>query len=394
MISRRMTKREPVNGTAQFRGIVKALRPASFTGIVETSFGLTLGSRWDSTGRRLSVPARKDFRKPKKLFGTPRRQGRRTVAASNYSLFSSIRLNLTLWPRTRAFLTKAAAHNALTNPVSFRSTLHTAGLRSERLVTERFLRESLSLFRLPGERIREAGSAAGREQVLRLIFGVRDLPFPQNRASRSVSMSGSRMPRASLPSTAFIQISGAAKRHAKLFSEKLMASARGRDSARIEVMQNSPLIVLPRFNFVVSDPTLHILLQQDSARSTRTVEFATLRHLPTMLLRSHGNKFEPSPYSSSFSMIQLTLPTQRRDDSEALAPRVSRFGPPPPLQYAKQGALIAHELADSLRDLRQSLGDIAKAPAPVSSPQIDKLTRQVYDQLKRELQIERERRGI
>ena len=65
------------------------------------------------------------------------------------------------------------------------------------------------------------------------------------------------------------------------------------------------------------------------------------------------------------------------------------------LHYQQRESLAARNLSETLSDLRQSLSDFKKAPAPaLAPPDVNQLTRQVYDELKRELRIERERRGL
>ncbi len=79
---------------------------------------------------------------------------------------------------------------------------------------------------------------------------------------------------------------------------------------------------------------------------------------------------------------------------EATARSAASFGQMA-LQYQQREAWAARNMGEALRDLRQSFSDFKKAPVPAPAPPpIDQLTRQVYDELKRELRIERERRGL
>jgi len=397
VINRRTTKRGPLKGISQLRGVVEALRPASFAGVIETGFARTLSSRWDSMERRLSAPVRRDFRKPKTASWTARRPGRRVLTPANYSFFSSLQLTLALRPGVRALLAKAAASKVLANHVFHRFALPTGERRRERFFTERFLRESWSPFHPPGERIREVRTVAGREQVLSLVFGLGDLLLlPSASGPRPTATALRRRQRLGLQPQALVRLPGATERLTSFFSEKLIASLQLPGGARAWTMPRSRTNVLHRFEFGVSSMAMRLLWLPGGDRHTREIESAALPQSPRLLLRTPGDRPPESPPSpeTSFTRIQLTLSSPRRDNREALAPRVSRFGPSPSLQYARQGALVARELAGSLRDLRQSLSDIAKVPAQAQPPQIDRLTRQVYEQLKRELQIEKERRGL
>jgi hypothetical protein len=396
VINRRTTKRGPLKGISQLRGVVEALRPASFAGVIETGFARTLSSRWNSMQRRLSAPVRRDFRKPKTASWTAQRPGRRVLTPANFSFFSSLQLTLALRPGVRALLAKAAASKVVANHVFHRFALPTGERRRERFFTERFLRESWSPFHPPGERIREVRTVAGREQVLSLVFGLGDLLLlPSASGPRPAATALRRRQRLGLQSQALVRLPGATERLTSFFSERLIASPQLPGGARAGTMPRSRTNVLHRFELGVSSMAMRLLWLPGGDRHAREIESAALLQSPPLLLRTPGDKPEspPSP-GTSFTRIQLTLSAPRRDDREALAPRVSRFGPSPSLQYARQGALVARELAGSLRDLRQSLSDIAKVPAPAQPPQIDRLTRQVYEQLKRELQIEKERRGL
>jgi hypothetical protein len=111
-------------------------------------------------------------------------------------------------------------------------------------------------------------------------------------------------------------------------------------------------------------------------------------------LRHAGPNVGPVSPAGSFTSIQLTFAAPQAGHGEAATQQpVSRFGSSPPMHYVRQNATLVRGVTNALRELRQSLGDV-KAQAPAPPPQIDYLTRQVYDQLKRELRIEKERRGL
>lgn len=125
-------------------------------------------------------------------------------------------------------------------------------------------------------------------------------------------------------------------------------------------------------------------------------------HLPesgrvAVKLAMAGAKIAPPANEEATTTPRLTYaePLASGETGETAAQGATSFDQMA-LHYQQREALAARNISEALSDLRQSLHDFKQAPAlaPPSPPQIDQLTRQVYDELKRELRIERERRGL
>jgi hypothetical protein len=115
--------------------------------------------------------------------------------------------------------------------------------------------------------------------------------------------------------------------------------------------------------------------------------------LPAIYLTRFDSKHASFIAGNVFTALQLTLAARPPATRETPAPGAPYFGPAA-LQYLQREAQLARGFSAALRDLRQSLINDKAPAAPQPAPQTDQLTRQVYEQLKRELRIERERRGL
>jgi hypothetical protein len=95
--------------------------------------------------------------------------------------------------------------------------------------------------------------------------------------------------------------------------------------------------------------------------------------------------------------VTLNLVEHVRAGSGAADAEIPHFRSSPLLEYANTEAALARTVAGALRGMAEAFRSEAKAAVPTSTaPQVDigRLTKQVYDQLERELRIERERRGL
>lgn len=379
--------------------MVKTMRHGLFRGVVESGFSTWLGSRWRLTGGRLVAPVSMNFLRQKDPPWPALGPNQRAMTPANYTFHSTLQLSLALPAGVPAFHSKTAAPNAVGKPA-----LPALSLRLERerwftersmLVTERLLREFGAASRLPGGHIPAVRHWPNRARASSLIFGRGGLPLKGILGARPKGLWESSASSGTITSPALIPIAGAQEgRPTRFFPEKLVSPALFQHNSRFEIIPRSRMTFSLRSIFSLSNHALRTLVLRDGAKLARAGETVAHSQWPTRFLKSPGAKSGPVPGGSFMTAIQLTFVAPKPSDSEAATRQVSRFTQSPPLYYARRGATQDRGLASALRDLQQSLGEIKAMPPPAIAPQIDHLTRQVYDQLQRELRIEKERRGL
>lgn len=414
-----VTKREPITGAARFRGVLGVMRPVFFRGVVEPGFGDRLGSHWGLKGARPPRPVPTDFRRRKNLLGPLRWPRRPPTAPGRYSIYSTLRLALTLRPWAHALASLLAQTAA--RPVSYHDTLSAAEprpshtrvvteLRSRegaRRFTERFLRESWAAFSLPSLIVLNVRQRDLFGQTSNADFGPRDLPFKIIAAARHAGVArAERAPHAPTAAAVFARLPGMSRSRSRPFGESVRgfrflgerffsSSLRRGEHTRVEIGVGSRTFVMRHSVHGLSETTLRTLLLRDVIGPALAGEPVARGLNYTPSLGAARPRLASAPAASRFTAIQLTLSMQKPDDADEPMETASRFIASPPMQYARPAAQLPRELAAGLRELRQSLRESSKtSPAPPAAAQIDHLTHQVYDRLKRELRIEKERRGL
>ena len=332
---------------------------------------------------------------------------RREAPPANYAFFSALSLAVTLRPMTTIFRSEAALAPRPATPFS--------ALGSERvfLVTGRPRLEIWRSFRLLCEGLQEAGLRRGPASTAPAFAGGMNLPVVGKPLDSLIKTTTDHAPRAASHATTATQFS----RIAKFFNERPVSASPGPSQNFETGVGRNDLAVNPgsvserngwrpmtsRQNaanlgradgLIARHPgaapvlKLSILTTQASADEQVAPQF-----LPAIYLTRSDSKRAPFNAGNVFTSPQLTLAARPAAGRETPAPGASTSDPTA-LQYARREAQLARGFSDALRDLRQSLINDRRPAAPPPAPQIDQLTSQVYDQLKRELRIERERRGL
>jgi hypothetical protein len=410
----RITKSGLGREAARFRGALSVMPPSRFTGIVKTSFSSWLGERWGVGGGRLRAPVQKSFRRQKSpfepMYGRPGRQ----MVPANYAFYSTLSLAVTLRPMVSMFRPEAQP-----SPV-FEAPALRPGLARENPMTMRLRHQLWSGFHL----LREAGPKIGwqhdwekgRERSLILLFAGAGLPVRVESVPELMRVLSTSVAGGAAPSPVFMQFG----RSTRSFKEQLISMIRsenrsvGAGLSRVGPRIGSVVSLRPAL--VMSGAWRPALLQRDSAdlrwangasvqrpaagavlrlpilaNLTRTGDSAEPRSWSSLFLDALGTRAAAVSTGSAFGTLRLTLPLPANREAEA---RRAPYRSPSALQYVQQEALLARSVREAMRDLQQSLRNYQTPAAAPPPPQIDQLSRQVYDQLKRELRIERERRGL
>ncbi|HET9532616.1 MAG TPA: hypothetical protein VFQ92_19840 [Blastocatellia bacterium] len=381
MTDLRITKRGLIESEARFRGVVAALRPNHFSGAIGTGLSDWIESRWGLPRGRLMTPVRKNLLR-KRAARLPLRSSRgRAFAPSSYRLFSTLRLSITLRPRVSSSFTKDATRPVCDNPawpwVRY-------AFDRERLFTDRSLLMSRATSLLP----------SGRSlKVMTLLSGKEVSHAPGSMATQLTDQVKARnLPNAFLPPV-IIRSPGDTARLAHLFNVRSLSPVSFQSVFNSRINPRAEMIVSLRSTQHSSHRAWRTLMLKETASAPLAIELAGQSQWRSVPLTTLGSGSGQPSARAEFTTLHLTFLAPKTANTEAPAQRSSRFGPAPPLFYARRDAGPARALASALHDFKKSLSEI-KATPPAQLPQVDQLTRQVYDQLKRELRIEKERRGL
>lgn len=354
------------SGRPRFGGVLRPVAIRACTGVSGRRLFQWIAARWDIRDRRWNFPVRRIFRNQRGRATPVVRLQVQAAVRPNHTFLSALHFRAVFGPLGLRF--QAAAWRVA--PRELRSLAGSA-----------FGSSWLRVMRLTVGQVsnRMAWAFDGRRQTLVSLSPLRaavESPAAAHTGDRIVSVGLLRLPISIDLSPRIQGLSGAFK-----------ARAGHPMSEPVVLLQTAPAV---------------FLLSTQRFREPRTVS-----HGPT-------NEAVP-PMGTSFPIpgrrgaaLELEESTARPPSSRSLrhAPPLALnsssrgngpldFAKSPTMQYAKPQTNVATGLTDVFRDLRQALSEI-KAPPPVSAAHVDigLLTRQVSDQLERELRIEKERRGL
>ncbi|MGE0825100.1 MAG: hypothetical protein AB7G75_04620 [Candidatus Binatia bacterium] len=146
---------------------------------------------------------------------------------------------------------------------------------------------------------------------------------------------------------------------------------------------------------------LQLLSQEFDAPQLLLVYSSAVREPLAFLARtiqnSHQTRWKRStaPLMCTFRSLSLTFPVSARNLTDRETQDHPAVREVPQMQYVKPDNSLTSGLSQAVQSLQHTLKKAMAAPV-VSTPQVDvnRLTRQVYDQFERELRIEKERRGL
>lgn len=396
----RVTKHGLGEGVKRFPSVTGAVRPSplgvSFSGAINTGFSDWIGSRWGLAGASLMPPAQKHFRKEKDASDSAFWMGRAALTPANYRLLFTLRLTLALPPKSFTPDAKDAFVPAFSIPAL--PVISRQRLERERLMMRQAPNGAGAVFRLLSQCLREV-NRSDRVQVMSSVLGRGSLPGKAKATMRSRRAVESHRSLGVPPEQTRAAKSLPSRengRWVEFFKESQVSAFNLQDRAANRMMFRVGPFVFERPQQPASRLAPYTLVQQNAvvvANARRQV----LHKLTSMAAKGLRlilpSKPVPALAENALPAPRLTFHTSRQTDAQAVTGRASRFATAPPLDFARREANLARGLTEALRDLRQS-GNEVKAAAPTLSPPIDVLTRQVYDQFKRELRIEKERRGI
>ena len=100
-----------------------------------------------------------------------------------------------------------------------------------------------------------------------------------------------------------------------------------------------------------------------------------------------------SSAARSFTSLSLNFAAPGSADAEVLNKQIAHFVSSPALTYAKRESMLSESVVKALREF-QTVQNERSVVATPQLPSIENLTRQVREQLERDLRIEKERRGL
>lgn len=382
IINRGMTK-----DSARFRGVVNAMQPDTFSGAIDAQFSARISNRWGPVDGQRITPARKVFRKENNSLKLPRSPRQRMLTLANYSFLTTLQLALAFELKTSAGMINVPPahllnHVDLLNLLDARTvTAIHQRLEPDRPATRLFARESLDTFRLLRELIVANKGQSVLSPPINILIGRSD--------SRKTS---GPAPGGALRAGARFGFSRSEARRAPFSKRDILHWAIWPNKTGAANLQYSASIVTLRSILGLINTPAHTLLLRDYATRTRTDKLVAYKEMKLMLFNSSTTELELRPARNSFPELRMTLITQAQADRQSSAQSNSQFTNAP-LQYANRDGQLAKGLAKALGEMRQSTSEV-KPTAPAHVPRMEEIARQVYDQFKREIRIEKERRGL
>jgi hypothetical protein len=404
-----ITKKGLNHSTANFRSALNVMRPNHFIGAIGAGFCVRIGARWGFVGEDRFIPASLNWLRRRLSFELMPWSNQRETPPTNYAFFSALSLVVMLRPVISPLGAEAGLAASPTMP--FRPS----GSERVTLLMASTGREIWHSFRLLCERMREAGRRRGRASFAPPLAGGVKLPLVGKPLAGCIKAAANHVTGAASPATTAMRFGPLMQ----FFNEPLVSVSLGLNQNLGTSVDRNGLAMNPGAGLEQKYSWRPSVLRQNAANlswadglivhhpgASSVLELSILttqapagetiaqQSLPAISLTRFDPKQAFFTAGNMFTALQLTLaarPPVGRDTPVPGAPSFSSTT----LRYAQREAQMVRSFRDALRDLAcQSLVNDKPPTAPPPAPQIDQLTRQVYDQLKRELRIERERRGL
>ncbi len=368
--------------TRQCRVLKAAPSALTFRGAIGPDFHEWISSHWGFAGASLFSPARKIFLKPPGLpeffFG----QSQRPADVFNYTLLAQVQMQLALGVSNRMFFEGPTYVRGKTSAVKvFEKT--TIG-RAKSISREFSFSLIHSWLQAPSrDRERKGRPSFSFVTGPRWASGIRPPQTTHQSGVREiVGSSLNRFLHATqrwlefLKVTAFRGAGGLAPRP----STKNGSGPVAVTMAVSNLIENEQILA---WSPLVLRKTLNAAFKAGDQLSQHWT-------LPALLITPRAGIQAPA-LGRSERLTPLTLVVQHRSSKE-LEKTQTRFAQSSTMHFARHESQLVQKLVSTLKEARQTQTEIKTVAQP--QIEIEQLTRQVYQQLEREIRIEKERRGF
>jgi hypothetical protein len=360
----------------------------SFSGALGSAFYESISSRWGLAGTTLFNPARKIFLKPGHTPDFSPGPIRNTIGVSNFTILSRVQLNFALAVTNRIF---SAGANYFGNQTSMMASgdPQVASLPAEATVRE-FRSSSNQTISQSSVRIRERSS----RQSSSLSFALLPRWIINSGSQRSIH---ARQPglRAVFASS-LSSLLHTTDRWLRFIKAASFRSASGLSGSQPDAVPGPLSITLMERAANVA--------QNDWSRAWPAL---VLRNIVTAALKASDGaagvwslpglvvprgKIQVALAGGPHGFAPLTFATRPGVSKDVETNIQTRFVESSTMHFARHESQLVEKLVNSLNEMRRTQTEVKTMVQP--QVEIEHLTRQVYQQLEREIKIEKERRGL
>lgn len=341
---------------------------------------------WGRAGSSFLRPVQKLFRKLPSLPEFFPAAGREAAEVFNYTLLTQVQMNLALGVSNRMFFDNSRYSSVRASAAKVREP---PGIRltTESTAREFWLALSQLLFQTqPRDQTRDEGS------FLNYLTGTR---LPPGNGPRANAYQAQFRRRADIGSS-FAKFVYTSRRWLQSLSLATLRDASGlggSDASFENRLALPPSLIasnfvekegIPAWPALTLRKILHAAFKAGDQLSQHWSLPSLLISRPALRVSSSGGALAGVP--------PLTLVVAQRSSREVNTNTETRFAESSTLYFAKHASQLVEKLSSVLKEARQTQTEIRTVAPP--QIEIDRLTRQVHQQLERELRIEKERRGL
>jgi hypothetical protein len=370
-------------------GVLKDCVPAgSFSGALGSAFYESISRRWGLAGTTLFNPARKIFRKPGRPTDFSPGPTRNAIGVFNFTILSRVQLNFALAVTKRMF---SAGANYFGNQkaVTASGDRQVARLPAEASTYE-FWSSSNQTISQTSTRIRER---SGRQSSW-LSFNVLPRWIINTGPQRKIN-ERQRGLRAVFTSS-LSSLLHTTERWLRFIKVASFRGASGLSGSQPHAAPSPVAITLMEraANVAQNDrsrawPAL-VLRNIVTAALNASDGAAGLTSLPGLVVPRA--KIQIALASGPHGFAPLTFITRPGISKEVETNVQTRFVESSTMHFARHESQLVEKLVNSLNEIRRTQTEVKTVVQP--QVEIEHLTRQVYQQLEREIKIEKERRGL
>jgi hypothetical protein len=368
-------------------GLKDCVSAGSFSGALDSAFYELISSRWGLAGTALFKPARKIFRKPGRTADVSAGPTRNAVEVFNFTILSRVRLNFALAVTNRMF---SAGANYFSNQKAVMASgdRPVASLPAEASVREFWSSNQTSS--RTSTRIREQGS----RQSSSLSFALFPRWIINSGPQRKVHERHAGL-RAVFTSS-LSSLLHTTERWLRFIKVASFRGASGLSGSQPNITPGSMEITLIERAADIAPNDQHLawpaLVLRNIVNAALKVSdgVAGVWSLPGLVVAR--GKIQVALAGGPYGFAPLTLATRPGVSKEVETNIQTRFVESSTMHFARHESQLVQTLVNSLNEMRQTQAEVKQVVQP--QVEIEHLTRQVYQQLEREIRIEKERRGL